>query len=341
MRQRASPCVPGLLTSVLALAGCGTTTVGEDVSSGLDAGEADALVHDASDLSELDAAHHDASNVDGAIPDASRLDAAVVDATGSRLGFSLRFFGYGRDAVDRVVFPLDAPARPIDVGESDFTLEFFARMRPGDNATTGCRAENDGWIRGHALLDRDVYGAGDLGDFGLSIFEGRVAFGISRGEMGAGLCGTRRIDDDRWHHVAVTRDGRSGEVVLFVDGVRDASARGPAGDVRYRDGRTTSWPFDPTLVLGAEKHDAGEDYPSFRGWLDELRLSTVIRYREPFVPPSAPFVPDGETAGLYHFDEGEGAMARDASGGGSDGVLRVGGSGPGPMWSRETPFDAP
>ena len=35
---------------------------------------------------------------------------------------------------------------------------------------------------------------------------------------------------------------------------------------------------DPFLVIGAEKHDAGSLYPSYRGWIDEVRLSTVRRY---------------------------------------------------------------
>ena len=41
---------------------------------------------------------------------------------------------------------------------------------------------------------------------------------------------------------------------------------------------STDYQNDPYLVLGAEKHDAGSDYPSFHGWLDELRVSNVVRY---------------------------------------------------------------
>jgi hypothetical protein len=220
----------------------------------------------------------------------------------------------------------------------DLTIELFVRMRRGDNATTGCRPENDGWIRGHVAVDRDVFGGGDRGDYGLSIFDGVVAFGLASGDIGIGLCSRSRLDDDRWHHVAVTRDAASGRVVLFVGGVREAEAVGPPGDISYRDDRASSYPYDPTLVLGAEKHDAGEAYPSYAGWIDELRLSRRVRYTDDFTPPSAAFEADADTAALYHFDEGAGLVLGDASGGGSVGMLRVGGEPAGPAWSSESAF---
>lgn len=52
----------------------------------------------------------------------------------------------------------------------------------------------------------------------------------------------------------------------------------------------------------------------YAGWLDELRLSTVLRYTANFTPPAAPFTPDAATAALYHFDEGSGTAILDGSG---------------------------
>jgi hypothetical protein len=163
------------------------------------------------------------------------------------------------------------------------------------------------------------------------------------------MCGTSRVDDDRWHHVAVTRSVGTGAVTLFVDGRPEAqTASGPTGDVSYPDGAQPEpscdggqpcTRSDPFLVIGAEKHDAGAEYPSFRGLVDELRLSRVLRYTGQFVPPQRRFDPDADTAALYHFDEGEGTVARDAAAAGStpsDGVLRVGAAGP--TW---VPSDAP
>ena len=49
-----------------------------------------------------------------------------------------------------------------------------------------------------------------------------------------------------------------------------ARGSGPTGDVSYRDGRSTTSPDDPFLVIGAEKHDAGAAFPSYHGWIDEV-----------------------------------------------------------------------
>lgn len=254
--------------------------------------------------------------------------------------FSLRFYGTGRDGVDRVIIPLDVPPRPVDVGD-DFTIEFWLKALPGDNAAPACFPSEDNWIYGNVVIDRDVYFAGDYGDYGISLADGRVVFGVNNGSQGTTLCGQTDVADGRWHHIAVTRSAVDGNLALFIDGRLDARGDGPTGDVSYRDGRATQYPADPFLVIGAEKHDAGPEYPSFRGWLDEVRISRIIRYRSAFTPPATPFTPDPDTVALYHFDEGASITIRDSSGapgGPSDGTLRVGGSPAGPVWSEETPW---
>jgi hypothetical protein len=256
---------------------------------------------------------------------------------------SLRFYGHGVSApdLDRVKIPLQTH-RPVDVGGS-FTVEFWMMAAAANNlgtVTTG----NDGWITGNILLDRDVYGDGDYGDWGVSLGNGRIAFGVNNSTTGQTIVGATVVADSAWHHIAVTRNATSGQLRLFVDGVLDAQGAGPLGDLSYRDGRATAWPdSDPFLVLGAEKHDAGAAYPSYNGWLDELRISTVIRYTNTFARPAAAFAPDADTVALYHFDEGTGDVIGDSAfGGASPGVRRFGGAGtPGPAWSDETPFATP
>lgn len=261
----------------------------------------------------------------------------------SAAGTSLRFRGTGEGDIDRVKVRIDAPAVPADIGAGAFTVEFFLRTLPGENGAGACVPGNDGWIYGNVVIDRDVYGAGDSGDYGISLFADGLGFGVARGSSGAGVCGTTNLADGRWHHVAATRE-TSGRIRLFVDGRLEAEAPGPTGDLSYRNGRATPWPNDPFVVFGAEKHDAGPEYPSFSGWLDEVRLSTTVRYTGTFTPPSAPFATDAATAALWHFDEGTGTSVLDSSGaagGPSHGVLRVGGDPAGPAWSTETPFSAP
>ncbi len=140
--------------------------------------------------------------------------------------------------------------------------------------------------------------------------------------------------------MAIQRRRADGNLWIFVDGRLEAEDLGPGGDVSYPDdgqpGDFCDGPCvnsDPFLVIGAEKHDAGPEYPSFSGWIDEVRLSTVLRYNSNFIRPAAPFQPDADTAALWHFDEGAGEMVNDAAPGGlSPGLLRVGGPHQGPKW---------
>jgi CSLREA domain-containing protein len=250
-------------------------------------------------------------------------------------GYALRFFGNGVNDIDRVKIRID-PNTPIDVG-GDFTLEWWMKATLQDNtASANCGAEA-GWITGNIMLDRDVFGSGDTGDYGVVLSGGRIAFGVSRGSSGTTLCGSITVADGVWHHVAVTRNSSTGQLAIFVDGVLDEAGTGPTGDVSYRNGRPTSYPnSDPYLVIGAEKHDAGRAYPSYRGMIDEFRISNSIRYTANFTLPTGPFTPDTNTVGLYHFDEGSGTSARDSAtvtGAPTNGVLRVGGNPVGPVYT--------
>ncbi len=251
--------------------------------------------------------------------------------------WSLRFYGNGTNDIDRVKISLDPPSA-VDVSE-DFTIEFFMRAEPGENRSGSCVTGDAGWINGNIIVDRDVYGPGDYGDYGVSLYGngGILGFGVSYLNNGDTACGSTNVADGEWHHIALTRSSESGLIAIYVDGKLDGSANGPVGDISYRDGRPTDWPNDPYLVIGAEKHDAGSAYPSFSGWFDELHMSNTVRYVEDFTPTFEAFTPDEYTLGLYHFDEGEGDMIRDSSGTESHGTRHFGGSPQGPEWSEETP----
>lgn len=271
------------------------------------------------------------------------LAATLAEPPSASPGFSLRFHGNGTNDIDRVKVRIDAPAVPADIGAADFTIEWWMKANPGENGAGSIPPGGAGWINGNILIDRDVYGSGDFGDYGVSVGAGRLAFGFGTGAGDNTIVGSRAVADAQWHHVAITRRRSDGRIQLYVDGALDASADGPDGDGSYRNGRATSWPNDPFLVIGAEKHDVVSPGTGYRGWVDELRMSNILRYSAPFNRPTAPFAPDVGTVALYHFDEGTGTTIGDSSGapgGPSPGVRRVGGSPQGPEWSSDTPpFD--
>jgi hypothetical protein len=248
---------------------------------------------------------------------------------------ALRFFGTGSGQVDRVKIPLNGNTK-ANIGAGDFTIEVWLRGSQADNDPAGsCGTGEAAWITGNIFIDRDVFGGGDFGDFGLSLYNGRVAFGATRDSSGATICGNRNVLDGAWHHIAVTRQASNGRLQLYVDGQLDAqvASSGATGNISYRVGRGTAYPdSDPFLVLAAEKHDAGSGFPSFNGSLDELRLSTTIRYNGNFARPGGPFTPDASTAALYHFNEGTGATLHDAVGT-SHGRINAGGPSGGPHWT--------
>ncbi|RRR65661.1 MAG: LamG domain-containing protein [Candidatus Viridilinea halotolerans] len=261
-------------------------------------------------------------------------------------GSSLHFFGGGSGDVDRVKIPLgsidDGQLRaslPVNVADA-FTIEFWMQATPGANNAAAC-ADN-GWYYGNIIIDRDVDGAGDYGDYGVALCDQRIAFGVAVGETEGMVFGATPVTDGAWHHIAVTR-AAGGNLAIFVDGRLDGQAPGPAGQIDYRTNRPTDQPnSDPYLVLGAEKHDyEGSAY--YHGRLDDLHIANQVRYTSDFVRPSGPHQPDGATVALYRFDEGSGVIVNDSSGapgGPSHGMLMLGGPANGPLWSDEHPFRA-
>jgi hypothetical protein len=280
---------------------------------------------------------------------------AAAVASAEATAQSMRFFGTGSGDIDRVKIPIDDPANgnpgpPADVGAGDFTIELWLRSANNLAGAINC-GNNINWINGNIVFDRDRFNEGRA--FGISLADGRVAFGIrTDGNAQRTVCATQDLRDGVWHHVAVQRDFSSGEMTIYVDGQLEQSGNMPVNeDLSYPDdgvpgnfcgagGNQPCKNSDPFIVLGAEKHDAGSQYPSFSGWLDELRISTVVRYASNFTPPQAPFTMNAQTAALYHFDEPGGIDVLDENGNSSPGVMRIGGSSGGPQRALETPFGA-
>jgi formylglycine-generating enzyme required for sulfatase activity len=111
----------------------------------------------------------------------------------------------------------------------------------------------------------------------------------------------------KWVHVAIVVEGT--EVRFYVDGkMTHQLPRVNPSDSRYWFGGT--W-------LGAHPHlnsrDSAEISYFFQGHLDEIRISSVARYQDEFVPATR-YECDADTLALYHCDEGSGNELRDSSG---------------------------
>jgi hypothetical protein len=267
---------------------------------------------------------------------------AAAQASGSE--YALRFYGTGvgpPGQQDRIRLPVDdnvpgAGSSPIDVGSASFTLELWLRGRLADNDTSNAGGDVElfdySWIDGNIVLDRDVW-CGTANAFGFSLAGGLVRFGVDSGDTGCcndTIEGSENVLDDTWHHVAVVRDASEGSLAVFVDGVEDF--RGSAGistvDLSYPDsgvpvtgdcGTGQLTPYGWYLVVAAEKHDAGSAYPSFNGYVDELRIWDVARSGAVIAADRFQVLPAGTPGlvGSYRFEEGSGAVVADSSGAGS------------------------
>jgi hypothetical protein len=267
-------------------------------------------------------------------------------------GYYLRFNGSpGDENENRILIPVDDPntsdpGPPVDVGDADFTIEWWMKANATDNLAkaVACGA-NTNWIYGNILLDRDTANIGR--SYGVSISGGRIIFGVSgNGNGDQTICGTTPVTNGEWHHIAIQRRALDGMMWLFVDGHLDVMKKGPDGNISYPDDREPDVESDPYLAIGAWKKDTDQDmHPFFRGWFDELRISNVLRYSGEFSQPAKiSLATDGHTVGLYHFDEGIGSLITDVSGGSlgaSHGNLKYGGVINGPDWVRFQPTYIP
>jgi hypothetical protein len=259
-------------------------------------------------------------------------------------GHALRFRGLPEDGqeANRLQIPAGdvtegAAAAPVNVGDGDFTIEWWLKALPSDNQASpvNCGPAAD-WIYGNILLDH--FRPGRQPGYGVSLAGGAPVFGVTgRNGRSLTICAGAPVADGRWHHLAVQRRLADGAMWLYVDGRLAAQGAGPTGEIGYPASFQTAFPDrEPFISLGGWRMEPDHKlHPFFRGWLDELRFSQGLRYSEAFEPPQEPFQVDEATLALYHFDEGIGQAAlgeRRAGEATAAGLLLVGGLDSGPEW---------
>lgn len=215
---------------------------------------------------------------------------------------------------------------PINMA-GDQTIEMKFRALAADNTATAADARYS-----HPLLDGDSWDDVWGKVLGLSRSGANLVlcFGVA-GVSGtwATIYGTTNVGDGEWHDVALTYNRTTGAVVIWLDGVQEASGTFDAQDWDYPAGYVNpDGDYNNRFVFMREKHGVGE---LTVGALDEIRFSNIIRYTSSYTP-AARFDIDANTTGLYHLDEGSGTTSADATGNNPDAVLHVGGTPEGPVW---------
>jgi hypothetical protein len=100
---------------------------------------------------------------------------------------------------------------------NDFSISFW--IKTTDSGGTGQ------WWSGDGLIDGEVPGA--TNDFGVSLAGGNVAFGV--GNSDTTITSSSAVNDGQWHNVVATRDGATGAMKIYVDGLLRAAGSGPTG----------------------------------------------------------------------------------------------------------------
>jgi hypothetical protein len=163
---------------------------------------------------------------------------------------------------------------------NNFTIEYW--VKTSMTSLTGSQ-----WYNGNGIVDAEV--GGSTSDFGTSLLNGKIAFGV--GAPDVTIQSTTTVNNGTWYHVAATWDGTTGSMKLYINGVLEASGSGSTG--------TRSAP--PNIRVGSIQ--TGIQY--FSGTVDELRIWNSVRTQSEIqnnmnseISTSSPLV------GYYKFNQG-------------------------------------
>jgi len=183
--------------------------------------------------------------------------------------------------------------RSIGAG-AGFSITFWMKTASAGPAGTA-------WYSGAGLVDGEVGGV--VNDFGVSLLAGKIAFGV--GNPDTTVLSTTNVNDDQWHHVALTRNGLTGLLAIYLDGLLNTNLLGPVG-ARLASPVLRIGSLQ-TLVAGRFYQGLLADVRLYDGWLDANGVAQLA---------AAP-------TSLLHlkFDEAGGNTATDATGNGWGGNL--------------------
>jgi hypothetical protein len=210
---------------------------------------------------------------------------------------------------DRVVIP-DAPSLfPFVLNAG--TIEMW--FKPDSLFTATSHAPDYTY-----LFSKNLSGnvQGDVG-IGWKRDDGDIQCFIQDGTITQDVYPLIKAWEPRWYHIAYVWDTND-SMRVFIDGVQSADIEpNSAGELCLPVYGGTQ-----QIVIGSGSVDLlDQRYETFRGSIDEVRISAISRYKSNFKVPTAPYEPDAYTVALWHFDEGSGKNTTDATGNGFNGVL--------------------
>ncbi len=136
-------------------------------------------------------------------------------------------------------------------------------------------------------------GVGNLSLLPVQANRFRLWFNSPRlGSVMGGRADGQLVIPGHWHHLALTSETNSGDLVLFLDG-KKVSRRVSSKNVPSQLGE---------MIIGGRLIN-GQVINGFPGIIDEVRLSSGRRYYSNFTVLKKPFVPDKNTLFLWHFDK--------------------------------------
>jgi len=147
---------------------------------------------------------------------------------------------------------------------------------------------------------RGIVAKTQLSEYGLYMNGGVPQFDVHLNGNYVNAVSDTKLSPEKWTHVAGVFDGQ--QVRIYLNGTVAGTAAG-------RGTRTLN---DLPLYLGADPDGSGNATRSFGGQVDEVRLSSSVRYTDDF-EPSRRFEPDDSTVLLFHLDQSVGPYVIDVS----------------------------
>lgn len=128
-----------------------------------------------------------------------------------------------------------------------------------------------------------VYWSIHIGQYQTNAKKWGIKYEQDDGENGFVLYSNTELEANTWQHLAITYDKATKKVCLFTNGIKDGETTIPAEMIPPTVGGDAPY----TFTIGNWMNNRYQ-YPPL-SYIDELRISNVIRYTENFTPPDEPY----------------------------------------------------